>query len=342
MHVAMYYSNQDIRLEEFPKPQISNDEILMRVEASGICGSDVMEWYRSHKVPLVLGHEVAGVVEEIGPSVKNFKVRDRIVATHHVPCEECRYCRNGHEAVCSTLRTTNFYPGGFSQYLRLPVINVRKGTFKIPEKISFSEATFTEPLGCVIRGQRLAGMNKGKKVLVVGSGMAGLLHIKLAKWNKASMIAATDIDSFRLKVAKNCGADTVILADEDALLKLKEAWNGQLADLVIICSGSQSAIAQGLRAVDRGGTALIFTAAKKDETLPLSTNDIFWRTEVTLLSSYAAGPRDLKEALRLIARQEITVKELITHHLPLRETQKGFQLVCQPKESIKIIIEPQS
>ena len=340
MRVAMYYSNSDIRLEDFPKPTIADDEALLQVEASGICGSDVMEWYRRDKVPLVLGHEVAGVIKEVGSQVKDFKVGDRVAATHHVPCGKCEFCQNGHETVCDLLRKTHFYPGGFCEFLRLPSVNLRLGTFRISKNVSFEEATFVEPLGCALRGQRLARMKKGKKVLVVGSGMAGLLHIKVARYLGAKTIVATDIDSFRLKKAKEFGADAVINAKEDVPQKVLQANDGRLADLVIVCAGAQAAFEQGLKSVERGGTVLIFTAAVKEACLPVSTNEIFWRNEVTLLSSYAAAPQDLKEALKLISQKKIIVEDMITHRLPLEEIQKGFDLVVRPRDSIKVIIQP--
>lgn len=339
MRVAQYYSNSDIRLEEMPQPSIGPEEILMRVEASGICGSDVMEWYRS-KVPVVLGHETAGIVAAVGPRVKGFRRGDRIVATHHVPCLKCEYCRNGHETVCETLRTTKFYPGGFSEFLRLPAINVRLGTLKIPARVSFEEATFVEPLGCVIRGQRLSGMKKGRRVLVVGSGIAGLLHVKLAKHLGAKTIVATDIDPWRLKMAKRFGAVPVD-AREDVPARVMQANKGKLADLVILCASADGAIRQGLESVERGGRVLIFTAAKKDALLPVPVNDLFWRTEVSVVSCYAASPSDLKEALTLIAKRKVSVGDMITHRLPLADIQKGFAMVVNPKDSVKVIIQPQ-
>ncbi len=348
MRAALYYSNSDIRLTEFPRPDVGPDEALLRIEASGICGSDVMEWYRRDKVPLVLGHEVAGILAQVGGKVKGFKIGDRVVATHHVPCGICEFCKNGHETVCDTLRTTHFDPGGFCEFVRLPAINVQKGTFKIPSGVSCEEATFVEPLGCVLRGQRLAGMKKGlpagrqdKRVLVVGCGMAGLLHVKVAKYFHVKTIIATDIDFFRLNMAKNCGATAVIDARENVVQKVKEVLRGRLADLVIICTAAPSAMEQGLRSAERGGSVLVFTAAPKDSLLPVSTNEIFWRKEVTVMSSYAAAPGDLKEALKLIATKKITVKDMITHRLGLDQIQKGFDLVVRPDHSMKVIIEPQ-
>lgn len=341
MRVAMYYSNKDIRLEEMPKPEAGEGELVVMVEASGICGTDCLEWYRVHKVPLVLGHEISGTVAEAGRGVKNYKIGDRIAASHHVPCGECRFCRNGHETVCDTLRKTNFSPGGFSEYVRLPKINVEKGVYKIPDTVSFEEATFTEPLACVLRGQRLANFRKGMTVLVVGSGISGLLHLKLAKLNGAARIFATDISDFRLNAAKHAGADHAVHAKEytpDVLKKLNE---GFLADLVIVCAGAPSAVEQALKSVERGGTVLFFAAAGKEDKIPLPINDIFWRNEITLTSSYAGSPADHREALEKISSRKIDVRDMITNRLPLKDTAIGFKLVSEAKDSIKVIIEPQ-
>ena len=159
----MYYSNKDVRLEEMPMPEIGPCELLLKVAASGICGSDVMEWYRRDKVPLVLGHEVAGVIAAAGEGVKHYRVGDRISAAHHVPCNTCHYCLKGHHTVCETLlKGTHFDPGGFAEYVRIPAINVDRGVFKIPEGVSFEDASFMEPLACVSRGQRHVGLKPGQ------------------------------------------------------------------------------------------------------------------------------------------------------------------------------------
>lgn len=341
MRVAMYYNNNDVRLEEMPRPVISNGEILVQIEASGICGSDVMEWYRIHKAPLVLGHEISGIVAEAGKGVERFKKGDRVVVAHHVPCGKCYYCLNGHETCCDTLRKTNFDPGGFSEFVRLPAINAEKGIFSIPERLSFEEATFTEPLACVLRGQRIIGMNIGKSVFVVGSGISGLLHIKLARALGASKIAATDISQYRLNMAKKFGADLVINADEYKPEILRSANNGRLADLVIVCTGSISAISQALQSVERGGTALLFAPTDKDVAIPISINDLFFRNDITITTSYAGSPVDYLDAIDLISSGRVKVSSMITHRFGLADTGKGFKLVTQAGESIKVIIEPQ-
>jgi L-iditol 2-dehydrogenase len=337
----MYYANNDVRLEEMPTPEIGPGEMLMRVEASGICGTDVMEWYRIDRVPLVLGHEVAGVVVETGAGVTRYKKGDRITAAHHVPCGSCRYCVRGHPTVCETLRKTNFYPGGFSEHVRLPSINVERGVFLLPKGVSYEDATFTEPLACVIRGQRISGLRKGDSVLVLGSGISGILHVHLAKISGASKVIATDIVKHRLEMARRFGADEVIDAREDVPRRTAEINGGMLADVVILTAGAPVAIEQALKSVRRGGTVLFFAATGKGVSVPLSVNDTFWRTEVTLTSSYAGSPEDHAEALKAIASKRVKVREMITHRLPLAETGKGFQLVAEAKESLKVIIEPQ-
>jgi L-iditol 2-dehydrogenase len=342
MRVAVYYSNNDIRIEERVRPKVGRGELLVRVEASGICGSDVMEWYRIDRVPLVLGHEIAGVVVETGRGIKSYKAGDRVAVSHHVPCGKCRFCRNGHETVCDTLRKTNFDPGGFSEFVRVPRINIEKGgVYRLPKNVSFEEATFIEPLACVIRAQRLAELRKGKTVLVVGSGISGLLHIQLARLNGARRVFATDIIPSRLDMARRFGAKYAMDAAKYAPKKLCGLNGGMLADLVIICAGAPQAFRPALRSVERGGTVLVFSAAGKDELLPVPINEIFWRNEVTVMSSYAATPKEHIEALRKIASRKIDVCDMITHRLKLAETGLGFRLVAEGRKSVKVIIQPQ-
>ena len=341
MRLAMYYSNRDVRLEEMPVPKIGSGEALMRVEASGICGSDLLEWYRLHKAPLVLGHEVAGVVEAVGKGVKHHKVGDRICAAHHVPCNTCHYCLSGHHTICDTLRRTNFDPGGFAEYVRLPRINVEQGIFPLPDEVSFEDATFVEPLACVLRGQRLAHLQPGQTVLVIGSGVAGLLHIQLARASGAGYIMATDIVDYRLEAARKFGADCAVHANEYTPDYLRQAADGRLADLVVICSGATSAINQALESVERGGTVLFFAPTEPRVNIPISVNDLFSRNEITLTSSYGGSPADYVGALGLIQAGKIRVRDMISHRLWLAETGLGFQLVARAQDSLKVVIEPQ-
>ena len=341
MRVAMYYSNHDVRLEEMPLPEIGPGELLLKIEASGICGSDVMEWYRIQRAPLVLGHEVAGTVARIGAGVSQFREGDRLVVTHHVPCNACRYCLAGRHTVCDTLRATSYDPGGFCEYVRLPAINVDRGAFPIPDGVGFDDASVAEPLACVYRGQRRANLRPGQSALVLGSGLAGLLHINLARALGAGRIVATDLSDFRLAAARRLGADATLQAAEYSPERLREVNDGRLADLVIVATGARPALLQALESVERGGTVLFYAPTEPGVEIPVAVNDVFFRNDATLTTTYAAAPGDLSTALELIAAGRVQVGEMISHRLPLAETGQGFRLTAGAAESLKVVIQPQ-
>lgn len=339
MRVAMYYNNRDVRLEEVPVPRVSSGELLVRIRASGICGSDLMEWYRVKKAPLVLGHEIAGEIVEVGEGVKDFRPGDRVFASHHVPCGKCRYCLAGHQSVCDLLRATHFDPGGFAEYVRVPRINVELGTFRLPAEITFDEGSFIEPLACVVRAQRFARLTAGQTVLVIGSGISGLLHIQLARARGAGRILATDISDSRCQAALQFGADAAIHGTEDVAARVRDLNDGRLADLVIVCTGAMPAIQQAVKSIDRGGTLLFFapTPAGVDVPIPLFN---FWRDEITVVTSYAGSGQDLVESMELIRSRQVRLADMITHRLPLAEAGRGFQLTASGRDSIKVIIDP--
>ena len=340
MRVAVYYGNRDIRIEEMSVPEIGPGEVLLRVQASGICGSDVMEWYRLPKAPLVLGHEVTGEIVKVGEGVKHFKEGDRVIATHHVPCNTCYFCLRGNHSACSTIRMTNFEPGGFSEYIRVPSINVDRGVFLLPSNVTFEEGSFIEPLGCVIRGQRLAGFQPGCCVLIVGSGVGGLLHLQIARAQGAGRIIATDINDYKLKAALSLGAIAALNSNDDLASKTREINDGRLADFVIVCAGAKPAIEQSFSLVEQGGKILFFAPSDPSTKITIAFNEFWWKG-VSTTSSYAAAPRDLSLAIDFLRSGRVNVRDLITHRLPLAETGKGFQVVSESRESLKVIVEPQ-
>ncbi|CAI8002003.1 Sorbitol dehydrogenase [Geodia barretti] len=321
----MYYNNNDVRLEELPIPEVGSDELLLRIEASGICGSDVMEWYRIQRAPTVLGHEVAGTVAQVGSGVSQFREGDRLVVTHHVPCNACRYCLSGSHTVCDTLRATSYDPGGFCEYVRLPAINVDRGAIPIPDGVPFDEASVAEPLACVYRGQRRANIQPGQTVLVLGSGLA----------------VSTDLSDFRLEAARRLGADETLRADQYTPDRLREVNDGRLADLVIVATGARPALLQAIESVDRDGTVLFYAPTEPGVEIPVSINDVFFRNGATFTTTYAAAPGDLTTALDLIASGRVQIGDMISHHLPLAETDLGFKLTAGASDSLKVIVEPQ-
>ncbi len=339
MKTAVYYANDDVRIEECPVPTIGAGEVLLKIHASGVCGSDVMEWYRKSRAPLVLGHEIAGTVEETGPGVENVAVGDRVVVTHHVPCNTCRACLTGHFSACDTLRTTKLDPGGFCEYARVPPIQVDRGLVSIPDGVDFDRASFVEPLACVSHGLDRVGMRTGDTVLVIGSGITGLLFVSLARALGAGRIIATDIVESRLEAACRFGADATIHAGKDVPAQVREVNDGRGADVIVICTAVPTAIRQGLLSAGRGARVLFFAPTEPGVEVPLPLFPL-WRDDVTMTTAYAGAPRDLRTAMDLIRADRIPVDAMITHRLPLEEAAEGFRLVAEGRDSIKVILSP--
>jgi L-iditol 2-dehydrogenase len=339
MLVAMYYNNRDVRTEEMPTPEIGADEFLLKVMACGICGSDVTEWYRVPKAPKVLGHEATGIIAKIGKNVTNYKVGDRVFVSHHVPCNKCRYCLRGHHTACETLHTTNYYPGGFAQYVRVPKINVEQGVYRLPDDMSFEEGTFIEPLACVVRGQRLAALQKDDTVLILGGGLAGILHVQLARAKGVRNIIVAGVNQYRLRLAEKFGANCTIDARLNVPQELKKINGGRLADQVFVCKGAASAALTALECVDKGGTILFFAVPDPTVRIPVPMTE-FWRNEITLKTSYGAAPRDLEESLAVLAQKKLNVADMITHRFSIQQAAEGFRLMAEADKSLKVILEP--
>jgi L-iditol 2-dehydrogenase len=336
MKVAVYYNNNDIRIEERPKPSISENEILVKMMASGICGTDVMEWYRIKKAPRILGHEMAGEILEIGNNVRDFKRGDRVFVSHHVPCYRCHHCLQGNHTACESLHSGNYDPGGFAEYIRVPEENVRYGTFLLPEGLTYEDGAMIEPLACAIAGQNRLDLEEGQTVVIIGSGISGLLHIQLSKMKKVKVIA-TDIIDYRLNRALEFGADHVINALNYSADELKRINDNRLADRVIVCAAARQAIDSALFSVDRKGKILFFAVPEFDMKIPSLR---FWRDEITITFSYGAAPDDLKNAIEMIDRGEVNVGKMITQKIPLSDIMHGFKLVSEAKNSLKVVVVP--
>jgi L-iditol 2-dehydrogenase len=335
MKISVWYSNADIRIEEVPKPQPGPKEMLVKVIACGICGSDIVEWYRLPRAPLVQGHEIGAEVVEVGRAIKKYKPGDRVFIAPKVPCMKCDYCQAGHYPVCSN--TKERLPGGFAEYVLVPQDLVEKGTYLLPENMTYDQSTFIEPLACVVRAQRLAAVRKNQTVMLMGSGMSGLLHLKLAKARNCRVIA-TDINRNRLECADKMGADIAIDAAENVPERLV-AENHRLADVVILCTAAVSAVDQAWKCVDKGGVIVFFAVPDPKTKVCIPINE-FWTRETKIMTSYYCGPPDIETAINLIETGTIAVDDMITARLPLQDVAKGFRMVIAGKESLKVIIKP--
>jgi L-iditol 2-dehydrogenase len=335
MKISIWHNNKDIRIQDAPVPEPGPGEVLLQVMACGICGSDLVEWYRLPRAPLIQGHEIGAFVEKVGPSVLNFKPGDRVMAAPKVPCLKCYYCRDGHFPQCSEVKER--LSGGFAQYVLVPKFIVENGLYHLPKSISYEQATFIEPLACVVRAARIGGVTEKRTVLILGSGVSGLLHVRLAKFRNC-VIAATDINPKKLELAGKAGAQILIPAGEDVPARLIKE-RGRKADVVILCTGVLPAVEQAWQSVDKGGSIVFFAAPDPGKNVVVPIND-FWTKEVRILTSYYCGPPDIQEAIDLLAAGKIEVDSLVTHRLPLENVAAGFALLLAGQDAVKVIIEP--
>jgi L-iditol 2-dehydrogenase len=247
---------------------------------------------------------------------------------------KCRYCENGYYPVCSEIKER--LPGGYAQYILVTKALIETGAYPLPESISYDESTFIEPLACVVRAQRLARVREGQTVLVMGSGMSGLLQVKLAKAKKCRVIAV-DINERKLETAMEFGADLALPAEE---LNIRlDSGEMEKADVVMLCTSALSAIEQAWKLVDKGGAVVFFAVPDPDKEVVVAVNSL-WTSEIRILTSYFCGPPDIIESMELLETGTIEVNDMITHRLPLKDTDKGFALVADGDESIKVIIRP--
>lgn len=338
MQAAVYIPEQGIETQEMPIPKIGADEILLKVKACGICGTDVLKVNRSlPKKNTVLGHELAGVVEEVGSEVSDWKKGDRLVVAHHVPCGTCHYCRHGNHSMCRHFKKTNLDPGGFAEYLRIPAEHVQNTAFRIEEDFSDEEALFTEPLSCCVRNIRRAKLLENDFVVVVGMGSIGLMTLQLLK-NIPTQVLALDLKPERLELAQKLGADFVLDGrDKNITQRIQELTDNRGADLVVFTAGGAPVFQQAFDWVREGGALNLF-ASLSGERVPTSIDQLYHR-EITVFSSYSPSPEDLKTANQLLLEKKVLVKDLITHHLGLGEINQGIELMNQ-QQALKVIVHP--
>lgn len=338
MKAAVYHPPNEIRVEELPVPEIGPGEILLKVHACGICGTDVLKVNRAlPQKAIVLGHELAGTVARTGAGVQKFREGDRLVVAHHVPCGTCHYCRHGNHSMCPHFKTTHLDPGGFAEYLRIPAEHVEQTCFSIPENLTDEEALFTEPLSCCVRNVRRANLLPGDIVVVVGMGSIGLMMVQLLKLIPARVLAL-DLKAERLEQAKALGADQIALGRDPHMPEiLSELSEGRGADLVVFTAGGGKVFQDAFRWVRDGGALNLF-ASFADEPVPTNL-DALYHHEITLFSSYSPSPEDLLEAHRLICQKKVQVKPMISHHLGLEDVKNAIDLLVK-QSAMKVIIHP--
>jgi L-iditol 2-dehydrogenase len=313
----------DVVVEELPDPVAGPGEVVCRVLACGVCGSDVSDAYVARKLPAVLGHEVVGEVLSAGAGVVGITAGDRVVIHHHAPCGDCRRCRRGHETLCDAFRSTALDPGGFAEQVRVEAPLV-------PELLALGDldplaGTFVEPLGCVLRALDRSRLSPGESLLVIGAGSNGLLAIAAARARGAAAVWIREPRDDRRALAAKWGAR-------------EHPDDGEPVDVAFVTTAHPDAIAAAAAALGVGGTLCLYATTKPGAALGLDAEQLFLR-EITVLTSWSAGPDDMRAAHRLLADGRIDPLELVTHRVGLGETGRALDLQRRG-EAIKAVVEP--
>ena len=338
MKAAKLYSFNDIRIEDITIPEIGPRDALIKTHACGICSGDVMPWYIEKKAPVVIGHEPTGEIVETGKGVTSFKPGDRVFTHHHAPCFKCRFCRRGDYVQCETWKNTKIIPGGISEYILIPRINLENDTLSLPDTLSYENGTLIEPTACVVKALKRVGVRKGDTVLVIGLGIMGQLNIILARKYGADRVIGADMIAFRLNKAKELGADEVIDISKDNLADaLRSLTDGIMADVVVVGPNSADAMKQGIECAGAGGKVLFFTPAKPDEKLIIDPNELYFK-DINIITSYSCGPTDTADALGIIESGIVSAEKLVTHRFPIEKTAEAFRLTAEAKNSLKSVI----
>ena len=342
MKGAIVKDNSQIEIKNFETPKLSSNDILVKMQACGICGSDVEKVFGKYGQPsMKLGHEPAGIITQIGSDVKDFKIGDLVFTHHHVACysSECHECSHGNETMCEQYYKSNLDPCGLSEEYVVPGWNVTHGgVLKIPKKMTFEEAAMIEPLACCIRAWSKFNYKKNDSIAILGVGPTGMMHLLLAKSAEFSKIFCIDLNDFRLDFAKKFGAK-VIRSDDVTLSKtVLDSTDQRGVDIVIIATGNLKALTEAINLVRKGGIIVMFGVPTKGEKIEIDMSTVYSK-EISIVTTYAASDKDTKNALELISSEKINVKLLITHKYALIDSQKAFEHAKSGDQSMKIIIE---
>jgi L-iditol 2-dehydrogenase len=343
---AVFDRDGSITVKELPLAPPGPGELGVRITACGICPGEVLGWYVARKAPFVLGHEPVGVIEVCGDGAapagdgsRLFKTGERVFIHHHAPCMHCRDCERGDHVQCAAWRASKLLPGGMATRAVVPAENVRADVLRLPDDVDDDTATLIEPLATVVKSVRRSRVRAGDRVLVLGLGVMGLLHVALMRRRGAGLVLAADLVPARLSCARRMGAHHVFDISAGGLeQRVHEATGGDGADIVIVGPGTVPAMESAAASVARGGTIVLFTPLPADERWPLPVHDFYFK-DVTVTTSYSAGPLDTREALALL-KDGFDVRPLFTHRFNLDGVNEAYRLVAEARDALKVIVYP--
>ena len=340
MRAAVYYRNSDIRIEERPVPEIGPGELLVKTIACGLCSGEAMEWYHAPRAPKVMGHEPAGIVVAVGPGVTRFREGDRVFVNHHVGRLQSPEALRGHFTRDPAYARTNLDPGAMCEYFRAPAANVENDAHVLPANVSDEEAAIVEPWACVVGGLKVAGIQPGDTVAVVGAGFMGQGFVHMAPLMGAATIFALDFSDWRLEKACEMGATHVINPRiEPALEKMKDLNRGRGADAVIVTVPNVRALEMAYGLVATGGTLHLNAPPPATERWSIDPEHLYFN-EITITTKYSADHRDTAQLLHWLAAGRVRPRPAITHRFPLEGVRTAMDLLLKADRSLKSIIYP--
>jgi L-iditol 2-dehydrogenase len=345
MRAGVYRDKGVVRVEEVPVPEVGEREVLIKVSACGVCGTDIKKiFYRYVEPPQILGHELAGTVVAVGPGVTKWKLGDRVMSFHHIPCRTCFYCEKRLFSQCKQYKTTGltagFTPngGGFGEYVKAMPWVAEHGIVALPDNVSFEEATFIEPINTIVKAVQKARVAAGENVLIIGCGPIGLQLLMVAKIEGANIYTSDPVATRRAKSIQLGAMDSFNPTGGKLIAEILARTGGRGADAVLVAVAHPSLVVEALAAARPGGRVLLFAAndpVTKIE-FPASAVGI---DEKEILGSYSAAVDIQESAAALVLEKRLPVMDIVTHRFPLSRIQEGLELAAHPtEESLKILI----
>ena len=346
MKAAVLKGIENLEMEDISRPTPSPQEILIKVKACSICGTDIRVYHHGHKhmrFPRITGHELSGEIVEIGKRVEGHKLGEKVAIAPAIPCGRCHYCRRGMQSMCINLTAIGYhYDGGFAEFMVVPEDAVRNGCVNtIPSELSFEEAALAEPLACAINGQQLSQIDLGNTVVVVGAGPLGCIHLQLAKAKGASRTILVELSRERIDFAKKFAFPDIVInpSSENAIQRIKEETEGRGADRIIVSCPSGKAQEESLSMVAPRGIINFFGGLPLDNPFIKFNSNLIHYGEFYVVGTHGSAPYHNELALSLISQEKVRIKELITHRLPLERLEEGLAL-AESKKGMKVLINP--
>ncbi len=337
MKAVVYYDENTMKCEAVPRPTIRDGEILLKMRVCGICGGDLLHWYRKKKAPIVLGHEITGEVVETGAGVERPKPGDRVFVHHHIACGTCYYCAHGDYIQCAGFSASSIAPGGLAEYIRVSAPIVRGDVLPLPPNLSFEIGSLTEPLACCLKSVCRADLRVGDALGIIGAGPAGIMTIELARKTRGAraVVVSEKLES-RRKMAGEFGALVVDPARQSFAEAAREATGGIGVDAVIVTVAGSRAILEALEAVRRGGVVVVYAPPSPGDSLTVDPTTLFF-AEKHIHWSYTSSHVETRQALDLLASGAVDLRRMISRTYPLEEAPQAFRKV-EAREHMKVLI----